>query len=235
MEKSGFFNFEEKPDGSPDREYFAEDFAKYFASFIGNGVFINPTDQLKVVKKEGTSSDAFKIIVKPGKIFIDGYWYELEDDGEEKVFELAPNVSLQTKKINICAVLDRTKREIFLQEKVIASFDTDLPVVDNSKHEMVLATISIPSNSTSINNSMIEDKRPKTEYCGFVHSVVEQISFDNLFTQFEDAFTEWFDKMKGQLSSDAAGKLQVQIDSVKNKVEISSQTIEKYTNLGMTK
>lgn len=39
MEKSSFFN-----SVSHDRTYKAEDWAEYFASFIGNGVFPRPFD-----------------------------------------------------------------------------------------------------------------------------------------------------------------------------------------------
>ena len=44
MEKSSFFN-----SVSHDRTYKAEDWAEYFASFIGNGVFPVPSTGLQVV------------------------------------------------------------------------------------------------------------------------------------------------------------------------------------------
>ena len=56
-------------------KYLPEGFADYFATFIGNGVFVNPADQLKVVAKSGLT-----VTVKAGKAFIDGYWYILDED-----------------------------------------------------------------------------------------------------------------------------------------------------------
>ena len=73
-ENSGFFNAIETA-GVYDRVYDASDFAKLFSLFMTNGVFVNPTDQLKVVAKSGLT-----VTVKAGRAFIDGYWYELTED-----------------------------------------------------------------------------------------------------------------------------------------------------------
>ena len=56
MEKSSFFN-----SVSHDRTYKAEDWAEYFASFIGNGVFPVPSTGLQVV-----ANDGMKLNVKTG-------------------------------------------------------------------------------------------------------------------------------------------------------------------------
>src|SRR3712207_1958934 len=66
MEKSFAFNSINK-----DRVYKAEDFASYFASFIGNGIFPNPASQLQVVDNNDMS-----ITVKEGKAWINGYYYQ---------------------------------------------------------------------------------------------------------------------------------------------------------------
>ena len=65
MEKSSFFN-----SVSHDRTYKAEDWAEYFASFIGNGVFPVPSMGLQVV-----ANDGMKLNVKTGKAWINGYFY----------------------------------------------------------------------------------------------------------------------------------------------------------------
>ena len=71
MEKSSFFNSIQASDGSYDREYLAEDFAKYFSSFIGNGVFPNPSTNLQVL-----SNNDMTVSIDIGKAFINGYYYE---------------------------------------------------------------------------------------------------------------------------------------------------------------
>ena len=57
MEKSSFFN-----SVSGDRVYCAEEWAEYFASFIGNGVFPVPSTSLQVVAGSGMA-----VAVKTGK------------------------------------------------------------------------------------------------------------------------------------------------------------------------
>lgn len=51
MEKSSFFN-----SVSGDRVYRAEEWAEYFASFIGNGVFPVPSTSLQVVAGPGMAA-----------------------------------------------------------------------------------------------------------------------------------------------------------------------------------
>ena len=47
-EKSFPFDSVELTDGSYDRAYYSEDFADYFAKFISNGVYPNPSNNLLV-------------------------------------------------------------------------------------------------------------------------------------------------------------------------------------------
>ena len=70
MEKSSFFN-----SVSGDRKYKAEDWASYFASFIGNGVFPVPSTGLQVVAGNG-----MQVTVKAGKAWINGYFYDNTSD-----------------------------------------------------------------------------------------------------------------------------------------------------------
>lgn len=204
MEQSGFFNAQEQS-GSYDRTYDASDFAKYFSLFIGNGVFVNPTNQLKVVAKKGLT-----ITVKKGKAFIDGYWYELDEDID---IVLSPNTTSYEITDVICCTLNKSNREIRLNKK--EAVNSILPTNSGSIHELVLASISVGVGVSSITDSSITDRRTDKTYCGFVKGTVEQITEENLFLQFDSAFNEWFDKVKGQLTEDAAGKLQEQITEMK--------------------
>ena len=49
-EKSGFFN-----SVNGDRRYKADFFAEYFASFIGNGIFPNPSTGIQVISNANMS------------------------------------------------------------------------------------------------------------------------------------------------------------------------------------
>lgn len=218
-EKSGFFNARETEEGTYDREYDAEQFAEYFANFISNGVYVNPTNQLKVVFNY-SSSKPFVVVVRKGKAYIDGYWYELTEDMEVTI---PANTKSYAIKDVICCTLDKTKRKvsIILKEDVIS----DMPVNNNTQHDLVLSTIIVQPNASKLNAEDITDKRPDKTYCGFVTGVVDQIDTTELFQQYDDAFQTWFNEMKDQLSADAAGNLQKQIGLLNNLKTIVKDSI----------
>lgn len=209
-EKSGFFNARETEEGTYDREYDAEQFAEYFANFISNGVYANPANQLKVVFDD-SSSKPFVVIVRKGKAYIDGYWYELTEDME---ITIPANTKPYAIKDVVCCTLDKTERKvsIVLKEDVTS----DYPANNNTQHDLVLSTILVQPNASKLNAEDITDKRPDKTYCGFVTGMVDQIDTTELFKQYDDAFQNWFNEMKDQLSTDAAGNLQTQIGLLSN-------------------
>ena len=71
-EQSGFFNAN-LVNGAYDRVYLAESFAKYFASFVGNGIFSGKLSELLVTQPVNSG---MKVEVLSGMGWINGYWYE---------------------------------------------------------------------------------------------------------------------------------------------------------------
>lgn len=209
-EKSGFFNAREAEDGTYDREYDAEQFAEYFANFISNGVYANPANQLKVVFDDSPSKP-FVVIVRKGKAYIDGYWYELTEDME---ITIPANTKAYIVKDVIRCTLDKAERKvsIVLEEDVTS----DHPTNNNNRHDLILSTIIVQPNASKLNAEDITDKRPDKEYCGFVTGVIDQIDTTELFQQYDETFKTWFNEMEGQLSTDAAGNLQTQIGLMSN-------------------
>ena len=55
--------------------------------------------------------------------------------------------------------------------------------------------------------------------------IVDTIDATTLFKQWNSEFDIWFDGMKGQLSTDAAGNLQVQINALKNTISTTTKSI----------
>lgn len=206
-EKYGFFNAVETSSGVYDRTYNAEDFANYFSKFISNGVFINPTDGLKVSIQSG-----LKVTVKAGSAYIDGYYYELT---ENKTLTIPINSSSYVQEDSIVVRLNKVNRKISLELK-----QNDVSVSRTSTvKELQLATIRKPVGVTNLSASDVTDTRPYNEVCGFVTGVVQQISTSDLFSQFTAMFNEWFDGIKGQLGQDVATSLQNQINEIKTKVD----------------
>ncbi|AWN66946.1 hypothetical protein LL14B4_12600 [Lactococcus lactis subsp. lactis] len=98
-------------------------------------------------------------------------------------------------------------------------------------YELQIATIVVPANASSIAQSNITDTRADTKVCGY-SSPYESIKTGDLLAQFKSeleangvVFSDWFENIKGQLSEDAAGNLQNQINnSVHNAGNISTGT-----------
>ena len=72
MERCGFFDANLVGE-EYDRVYLASQFAAYFASFIGNGVYASKSDKLQVVEQD---LQGMAINVLGGQGWINGYWYE---------------------------------------------------------------------------------------------------------------------------------------------------------------
>lgn len=205
-ERYGFFNAVETSSGVYDSTYNAEDFANYFSKFIGNGVFVNPTDGLKVSIQSG-----LKVTVKAGSAYIDGYYYELT---ENKTLTIPVNSSAYVQEDSIVVRLNKVNRKISIELK-----QNDVSVSRTSTvSELQLATIRKPIGASTLVQSDVTDMRPHNEVCGFVTGVVQQISTSDLFSQFTSMFNEWFTGIKGQLSGDVATSLQNQINEINKKI-----------------
>lgn len=211
-EKSYFFDAVEVQGESGttyDRIYHANDFASYFASFIGNGVYMGGADdELKVIPSNGMT-----ISVQRGKAMIDGYLYE---NDSPKHLTLSVNSGSTTSMTVIACTLNKSTRKITVEkrENVIAV----VPTITSSIHELILGVITIEPGQSTITAEHIRDTRALDEYCGYVKGVVQQIQTETLYTQFTAQFNKWFNEMKNQLSTDAAGNLQLQVDNVNDTI-----------------
>lgn len=213
-EKSGFFNAK-SVDGTYDRVYDAYDFADYFATFIGNGVFADPSNQLKVYASSGLN-----VSVKPGKAFIKGHYYILD---EAKSITVPLNTSSVNKTYYVCCTLDNLLRTITTDVRETGTQST--PEVSEAKHELILCSIIVKPGETNITDSMITDRRPDPSYCGYVSGVVKQIDVQDAFTQFQAAFEEWFNNVKEVLSDDAEGHLLTLIETEQQRNDTQQNSI----------
>lgn len=216
MEKYSFFNAVLTEQGTYDRVYKAEDIADYFSSFIGNGVYPNPSTNLQIA----SSNDGMKIYAKPGKAWINGYYYE---NTEDLTFRI-DNADAQYDRIDdIVLRLDFLQRTITIQIKkgnpAISPAEQALQR-DSDIHELRLAKVYVTKGAINITDVDITDTRQNSEDCGIVSGVVQQINTDDLFLQYNTAFDTWFEHVKDKLSEDAAGNLQAQIDNLNIKMQL---------------
>lgn len=208
-EKYSFFNAEMTDDGKYDREYLAEDLAAYFASFIGNGVYAKDTNSLKVVPVGGMN-----LAVKAGKGWCNGYYYENDSD----LILTVDNASGTLDRIDSVVLrLDFINRymRVFVK-KGIESSSPSAPALTRTEdvYELQLATVYVKAAIIELKDGNVTDTRFYDSVCGVVKGVVEQISTEDLFSQYDDIFNTWFEAAKDVLNTDAAVQLSNRIDDV---------------------
>lgn len=221
MEKSFFFNAKKTGD-TYDRVYKAEEFASYFAEFIGNGVYPNPSTGLQVVEN---SEAGMTTVLKPGSAFINGYGYK---NTGGIVFEHRVADGVLNRKDAIFIRFDnagRTIGAIKMEGNPGAEAVAPRVVRTADYFDLCVAVVNVNAGITKITQDLIEDTRMNTEVCGIVHAVVEQIDTTTLYKQVqtdlatfksvsEADFTEWFNEINAKLGEEPATALQQQIDKI---------------------
>lgn len=215
MEKSSFFN-----SVGGDRVYKAEEWAEYFASFIGNGVFPIPSNGLQV-EANGSAG----IVLRAGRAWINGYFYFNTDDLN---MELNTADGVLNRIDRIVIRWDLTTRTISAVVKSYApSNNPTAPALqrDADAYELCLADVYVRAGSTAVLQSDITDQRYNSSLCGIVTGTVDQIDASALSKQFNDYaelfkeetkldFEAWFEEIRGILSEDLAGSLALAIDDI---------------------
>ena len=217
-----YANFYNSDNG--DRVYDADSFSEWLRPFFKTGVF---NGELQVLASSG-----MEVIVDTGNAFIEGKLKKFDSQTTLTVEQASANST------RIDAVVCRrndTDRDFTLMV-VKGSTVAPLPVRENGIYDIVLAHITVPASAVEIKQENITDTRMNADICGWVVSNIEEVDFDQVTTQWADyianfevnelqAFNEWFDTIKGQLSTDQAGSLQLQIDEQANKIATNTANI----------
>lgn len=170
-----------------DRVYIADQFAQYFASFIGNGVFNLPP----VMNVEQQVPKAMGVTVRAGRAWINGYWYRLTEDMNIPI-DMADGTR---DRIDLVVLRwGRVERDMFLE--VIKGTPSTNPVppqiVRSSEYyDLCLAQVRINRGSVTISNQNITDTRMDNRVCGFVTGLVKQADTTTLYQQFEDFYNNF--------------------------------------------
>lgn len=190
-EQSGFFDAH-LTGGEYDRVYLASSFARYFASFIGNGVFADKAAGLMAYQTDPTS---MRVKVLPGQAWINGYWYENDSEFSLPI-DVADGV---LNRIDLVTLRWGTaERSINLAvKKGTPAVNAVAPVIqrDSDYYELKLAEIRVTAGTVSITQANIVDTRADTNVCGWVTGVIKQADTSQLFAQwqaaYEAAYSQW--------------------------------------------
>jgi hypothetical protein len=207
----GFYNSQ-----NHDRVYDAIQLSQIFDGIITDGVYASIGDHFAVT----ATSEKNKVIVGSGRAWFRHTWNyndtELAITGSDA--ELVANVNRYD-----AIVLDinsniSARRNQILWVKGIPENNSNpaRPVLaSTSDHlQIPLCYIYRPGGNNMISQSNIQNM-VGTEACPFVTGVESTVTTDELLTQWQSQFNDWFNHVKGQLTTDAAGKLQAQLDAIK--------------------
>lgn len=219
-QRSGLFDSTEivqSINGYPqgNRAETADFFAQYFANFISNGVFANPSTNFKVMAQSGLT-----VVVRPGSCFINGYM--AFDTAEETHTFAASSEAQDWYFVQRMYLPDGTITKTW----VLDNTGVAVPVRTATTYDLVIAMVRMPAGASVITDSMITDYRYDNNKCGIVHAAVDHIDTTELATQLNAAaqefitaaenslttwqgtFDQWFEAVKNQLSGDAATALE---------------------------
>lgn len=193
-EHSGFFNAKILENGSYDRVYLAENFADYFASFVGNGVFAKKMNSLQILADTGMN-----VKVKSGQAWINGYWYENDSDLILSV-ATAPTTGYRMDSVVLrYGVSDRTITCVIKQGS--QNVANPAPIRNSEYYELVLANIKVNAGKVSISSADIIDKRGDNSVCGYVIGLIDQIDTTDFYTQLNGWLEEYMNKIDNQYDS----------------------------------
>lgn len=207
MERCGFFDAELVGD-EYDRSYLAEQFAAYFASFIGNGVFGGKSNELQIVAME---SPSMQIAALSGQGWINGYWYENTDDLYLPI-DVADGVLDRID--SIVLRLGFAERNMWIDvRRGVSSNDPSAPeLIRNADYyELQLATVYVKAGALNIRQADITDTRLNSNVCGFVVALLTD--FDT--SAFDAQLNSWIEIFK-QDSMDKAAALITQLEALIN-------------------
>lgn len=193
-----------------DRRYKADFWARFLGSFIGNGVYPNPSTNLQVI-----ANGDMTVTVKAGKAWVNGVFYENTAD-KVITLDVADGV---LKRIDRIALSNITlERDTYIKVKK-GSFASSpaAPALqrDADAYELGLADIYILNGAVSISQANITDLRLNSAYCGIVHGLFDQVDTTTLFNQYQAWISEKQSQFDLSLVGYAAGK-QTEIDQLKS-------------------
>lgn len=200
MQKSSFFN-----SVAGDRRYHAEEWAEYFNSFIGNGVFPKPSTGLQVL-----ANNSMVVTVKTGKAWINGYFYFNTSDLSLQI----PTADGVLNRVDrVVARWDLQERSITAQvKKGTASASPVAPALqrDADAYEIALADVYVGAGAVSVAQANITDQRLNNALCGLVVGTVGELDT----TAFSAQLQGWFELYQG-MSAEQYNGLKSYMESLK--------------------
>lgn len=243
-EQSGFFN-SNVINGEYDRVYLAEHFAKYFASFIGNGVFGGKSNELMVAQ---ASNSGMKIEILSGMAWINGFWYE---NTSNLSLDISVADGVLNRVDNVVIKFGKSERKIWAEiVRGTPATNAVAPTVQRNSdfYEIKLAEVYVKAGTVNITQSMIKDTRLDSNVCGLVTGVIQQFDttefgkqLDGYISEYATEYKAFLDELEvsgtkelnslitrlNALAADesALANLGLKVDNVASEVALANQTL----------
>ncbi len=208
-----------------DRVYGADSFEHWLKKFFTTGVF---SGEMQV-----TANNDMTVTVAGGYINIGGK-IKFFQTGQVLIIETAHATYDRIDNI----VVERNDTDRDFTVKVVKGGYSSVPAAPTPKRESgidqrVLAQVKVVHGAVRILQADITDTRTDTDLCGVVTGTVKEYDFQQFQAQFDSymelykqslenydkeqkaLFEKLYEHIRGQLSEDAAGNLQNQIDEAK--------------------
>ena len=216
-----------------DRAETSDLFRMLFANLVSNGVLATPGDCFQVVAGAGMT-----VRIRPGFAMIKGAFAYDADEATVTLAAANANLTRLDRVVLRCNYYDRCC-EIIVKTGTPATIPVApelLQPVNGDYYELGLALITVAANQAAITQSSISDTRADSSVCGLITQLIDHIDTSEFMQQLttwqeeyaaeqQAAFSTWFEAMKDQLSEDAAGNLQLEIDSLTQSAEAHEESI----------
>lgn len=205
-----------------DRAVTSEPLREYIKGVITNGVLPNPSTNLQV----SAGTNGMTVVVRAGFCVIEG---GLAIEPNTRTLEVTAADSTYDRIDTVVARWDANDASRKVDLHIRAGVPASSPVRptltrEGSIYELGLADVFVTKNVATITNEKITDTRYESARCGICSSIAEwdtttiyrqvQADLAGFKTNEQAEFLAWFDHMKDQLSEDAAGHLQSEIDEI---------------------
>ena len=216
-----------------DRAETSDLFRMLFANLVSNGVLATPGDCFQVVAGAGMT-----VRIRPGFAMIKGAFAYDADEATVTLAAANANLPRVDRVVLRCNYYDRCCEII-----VKTGTPNTIPVApellqpeNGDYYELGLALITVEANQAAITQSSISDTRADSSVCGLITQLIDHIDTSEFMQQLttwqeeyaaeqQAAFSTWFEAMKDQLSEDAAGNLQLEIDNLSQSAEAHEESI----------
>lgn len=206
-----------------DKEYVADDFARYFRAFISSGIFMKDPTNLQVI-----ANGDMTVTLKAGKMIIDGYRY---DNTEDIIITIDPADGVLGRIDRISATWCKDEGDIhYTLQKGTPSYEPVAPECRRTEEykDYVVADIYVAAGVIKIQQQNITDQRLNSDVCGLA-TPFSELNTDAIFTQYQDAVNEFLKFADTCIDGTVVGQIEADLENKLDKTGDSGGNVVAFT------